>query len=141
VLAADCVPVGLIGPGAVAAAHAGWRGLAAGVIERSLVALHRLGGRQVAAWLGPCIRSCCYEFGAEDLAAWRARLGGTVVGRTAWGSDALDVPAAVAEVLRIAGVTRLTDAAPCTGCDPDYWSHRRRAEPERQGLVAWRRAS
>ena len=137
----DCAPVLLVADeGPFGVVHAGWRGLAAGVLERAVTALRRRGGRHVSAWLGPCIRPCCYEFGADELRHLGERWPAAVAGRTAWGTPALDVPAAVGAVLGSVGVDRLTDGAPCTGCDDDYWSHRRRGDVGRHGLVAWRAA-
>jgi len=66
VLVADCLPVILGTPGAVAALHAGWRGLAGGVLEEGVRALHELGGEgEIVAVIGPCARACCYEVGEE----------------------------------------------------------------------------
>ena len=70
---ADCLPVLFAAPGAVAAAHAGWRGLAAGVLESTLSALCDASGcaaHQVAAWLGPCIGPRRFEVGADVLQAF-----------------------------------------------------------------------
>ncbi|MBO0731516.1 MAG: polyphenol oxidase family protein, partial [Acidimicrobiaceae bacterium] len=76
VLTADCAPVALASPeGVVGVAHAGWRGLLAGVIEATVEAMRALGARRVDAVLGPCIRPACYAFGAEDLEIVAARLG------------------------------------------------------------------
>jgi len=72
---ADCMPVLLAAPGgrAVAAAHAGWRGLAGGVVETALAALCTAGRcepPQVAVWLGPCIGPRRFEVGADVLQAF-----------------------------------------------------------------------
>jgi polyphenol oxidase len=72
---ADCMPVLLAGPGgrAVAAAHAGWRGLAGGVVEAALAALctaARCEPSQVSVWLGPCIGPRRFEVGADVLQAF-----------------------------------------------------------------------
>src|SRR5882724_2191634 len=77
VLVADCLPVLMCGAGgrAVAAAHAGWRGLAAGVLENTLGALCEAAScapAEVAAWLGPCIGPRQFEVGADVLAAFAA---------------------------------------------------------------------
>jgi YfiH family protein len=74
VLTADCIPVVLGAEGAVAALHAGWRGLAAGVLDEGVVALRDVGGRgEIVAIVGPCAGACCYEVGEEVHAAFRAR--------------------------------------------------------------------
>ena len=68
VVTADCVPVLLAGARAIAAAHAGWRGLAAGVLPRTVERLVEAFGEQPAdlqAWIGPAIGPCCYEVSDE----------------------------------------------------------------------------
>ena len=75
VLVADCLPVLFAARqgGAVAAAHAGWRGLAAGVLEATLLALQQGAGvtpAEVVAWLGPCIGPRQFEVGADVLRAF-----------------------------------------------------------------------
>src|SRR5262245_45174612 len=67
---ADCVPVLLAAPGAVAAAHAGWRGTAKNAAGEAIAALRRLGADpgSVRAWIGPSIGPCCYEVGGEVAA-------------------------------------------------------------------------
>jgi len=73
VLAADCLPVALGCEGAVAMVHAGWRGLAAGVLEQGVLALRELAGdAPIVAIVGPCAGACCYEVGREVHAAKRA---------------------------------------------------------------------
>ncbi|MDL2338748.1 MAG: peptidoglycan editing factor PgeF [Pseudomonadota bacterium] len=70
---ADCMPVLFAAPGAVAAAHAGWRGLAAGILDTTLDALCLAAGcvpGQVEAWLGPCIGPRRFEVGADVLQAF-----------------------------------------------------------------------
>ena len=71
VLTADCIPVALGAQGAVAALHAGWRGLAGGVLEEGVRALRELGGSgDIVAVVGPCAGACCYEVGEEVHAAF-----------------------------------------------------------------------
>ena len=67
VFVADCLPVALAGPGGVAMIHCGWRGLAAGIVERGARAVGA-----AAAAIGPGIGPCCYEVGEEVLAAFAA---------------------------------------------------------------------
>lgn len=135
---ADCAPVVLLGDGVVGVAHAGWRGLEAGVVGATLAAMRALGAGEVRAHLGPCIHPCCYEFGAAELARVSAATGGAVRARTSAGALALDVPAAVRVELRRLGVELDESASVCTACRPDRsFSHRARAEPERQAAVAW----
>jgi YfiH family protein len=136
VQAADCAPVLLVGAGVIGVAHAGWRGLEAGVIEATAAAMADLGGAPERAVLGPCIRARCYEFGSADLDLVAARYGSSVRSTTAWGTLALDVPAGIAEACRRLRID-LADVGTCTACSPNHWSHRARGEAGRQALVAW----
>src|SRR5205085_1070207 len=94
VLTADCGPVALVAPGVVAAVHAGWRGLAAGVLEAAVGEVRQRTSGPVRAVLGPCIHPECYEFSPADLEPIAARLGPGVIGKTSGGEPALDVPRA-----------------------------------------------
>jgi purine-nucleoside/S-methyl-5'-thioadenosine phosphorylase / adenosine deaminase len=118
VLAADCLPIALAGEGRVAMVHAGWRGLAAGVVEHALA--HFPSPPNAA--LGPCIGACCYEVGPEVLEAFGAP-GPTV-----------DLRAIAAEKLERAGA-EVQHVDLCTSCNPDlFFSHRR--DGERTGRQA-----
>jgi len=125
VLTADCGPVALVAPGAVAAVHAGWRGIAAGVVEAAVGEVRRRSKGPIRAVLGPCIHPECYEFSPADLEPIAGRLGPEVIGRTSTGRPALDVPRAIRLALAGAGVTDLADVDVCTACSPDHFSHRR----------------
>jgi polyphenol oxidase len=140
VLTADCIPVVLGADGAVAALHAGWRGLAAGVLEEGVRALREVGGRgEIHALVGPCAGPCCYEVGEEVHAA----LGGVPIGdrrdrRSASNGRLIDLRAIARERLLAAGVARVQEVRACTICDERYFSHRREgARAGRQGAVAW----
>jgi YfiH family protein len=138
VLTADCAPIALASPeGVVAAVHAGWRGLEAGVVERAVTVMRSQGASEVVAALGPCIRPECYEFGAEDLDRLAHALGGEVRGETSEGRPALDLPAGVRVALDGAGVELVHDEAVCTSCSTQHYSHRARRELERQAVVVW----
>jgi len=134
----DCAPVALVAEsGRFGAAHAGWRGLEAGILARAVAVVRTRDGEAVRAVLGPCIHPCCYEFGGEDLARLVERFGPGVAGRTRGGAPALDVPAAVAAALREVGVD-LEDRSCCTGCGGPWFSHRARGERGRQVMAVWR---
>jgi copper oxidase (laccase) domain-containing protein len=92
----------------------------------------------IRAVLGPCIHPGCYEFGQAELDQLATRFGPSVRGRTAVGTPALDLPAAVRAALRAAGVDRLDQVERCTACDPRFFSHRARGDTGRQALVVWR---
>ncbi|MFV1991915.1 MAG: polyphenol oxidase family protein [Acidimicrobiales bacterium] len=134
---ADCAPVVLFSEGgAVGIAHAGWKGLAAGVLEATVSELRSLCAGEVTAVLGPCIHSCCYEFGAAELDLLSAHLGDAVVGTTRSGAPALDLVAGVRAVLNGQGVElRYVDDA-CTE-DPQLFSHRLRQQSERMVTCIW----
>jgi polyphenol oxidase len=134
----DCAPVVLVSDRAMVAVHAGWRGLAAGVID---VAAGALGpAANARAFLGPCIGPCCYEFGCDDLASVAQGLrvsAETLAGTTTWGTLSLDVPAAVTAALASHGIA-LDRSTQCTGCDSRYFSHRRRRDVERHVVAVWK---
>ena len=141
VWAADCAPIAFFGADGSSrvVAHGGWRGLASGVVDVAVDALESTNTHVAAAVLGPCIHSCCYEFGSADLDEVADGVGTTassVSGSTTWGTLSLDVPAAVAAALARRGV-ELDVVGTCTGCDRRFRSHWRRVDPERHALVAW----
>jgi YfiH family protein len=127
VVTADCLPVALAGSRGVAMAHAGWRGLAAGVLERAAEAVDAR-----AAAVGPGIGPCCYEVGDEVLGAFDG-LDGVASGRM------LDLTAVARALLGRAGIPEADAAAVCTSCNPDlFFSHRRDgATTGRQAGLAW----
>lgn len=138
---ADCAPLALFGANGTArvVAHAGWRGLANGVVDSAVDALEATGTTVAAAVLGPCIHACCYEFGDADLELVARGVGacpGEVTGSTEWGTRALDVPAAITAALARRDI-EVDLAGTCTGCDRRFRSYRRRAELERHALVTW----
>ncbi len=138
VVTADCAPVAFASPeGVIGVAHAGWRGLVAGVIEETVSAMRRLGARSVVAALGPCIHPECYAFGPAEMDAVAGRFGPTVRGETRHGDPALDIPAAVGVALGRAGADLVADAGICTACSADHWSWRARQDRERQATVVW----
>lgn len=130
---ADCVPVLFSDPtaGVVGAAHAGWRGLAARILERTLDAMGDLGATHISAVMGPHIRARCYEFGAAELDAVARIYGDDVRAATVSGSPALDLSEAVRVAMGWAGVP-VGDAGGCTACEPArYFSHRARRDDAR----------
>lgn len=132
---ADCAPLLLEGPHAIAVVHAGWRGLVAGVVEAAATVMADLGSAPTDAVLGPCIRPRCYEFAEPDLSVVADRYGPTVRSTTAWGTPALDVAAGVRVACERLGVA-LLDEGLCTACSPNHFSHRARGDAGRQALVA-----
>ncbi len=138
VLTADCCPVALATPeGLVAAVHAGWRGLVAGVIEATAQRLRTMGASEVVGVLGPCIHPASYAFSDADLAEVEALYGPSVRGHTASGGPALDLPAAVEAAFSRGGIRPLPGVGSCTAQSNRYFSHRARADGGRQALVVW----
>jgi hypothetical protein len=138
VVTADCAPVGLASPeGIFGIAHAGWRGLMAGVVETAVATMRSLGASEVSAALGPCIAPHAYRFSALDLEPVAARFGPGVVALDSEGFPALDLPAAVRAALGRAGATLVGDAQICTHCSPDHWSWRANGDKSRQASVVW----
>jgi len=122
---ADCAPVALWSDeGVIGVAHAGWRGLVAGVLPAVVTEMRRQGAGTVRGVLGPCIRVGSYRFSPEDLDRVASVLGEEVRGRTAGGDPALDMAAAVRSSLAAAGVTDLDDVGTDTADSPRLWSWR-----------------
>ena len=122
---ADCVPVLLASEERFGAVHAGWRGIAAGVVARAVASLPE---EKLVAWIGPAIGPCCYEVEAEVAAAVAAAAPGAPVVATpsARGRPRLDLVAAAEWQLRAAGVERVRSLDLCTRCHPEWlWSYRR----------------
>jgi YfiH family protein len=138
VLVADCLPVALSARGAVAMLHAGWRGLAAGVLERGVDALRELGGEgPIAAAIGPGAGVCCYEVG-EEVHAVFGDAQSEVFGAAHRQGRNLDLRALARERLLGAGVEDIQGVALCTICDRSLFSHRREGvRAGRQAGVAW----
>lgn len=128
VFVADCLPVALYGPGGLALVHAGWRGLAGGILGAAVAAV----GADRAA-IGPGIGPCCYEVGEEVLGAFAGLGEGIAEGRM------LDLPEVARRLLAEAGVERVESAGLCTSCEEQlFFSHRRdQGRTGRQAGIAW----
>lgn len=136
VLTADCLPVvlALEDGAAVAVVHAGWRGLARGIVERGAT---RLGDpARVVAWIGPAICAACYEvdapvrdsFYGDDHAHFHP---------TRPGHWQFDLAGCAAARLRRSGVARVSQSGLCTACDTRFYSHRRDGRTGRIATLAW----
>jgi YfiH family protein len=129
---ADCLTAALVASGGerLAVVHAGWRGLAAGVLE---AAAERV-GRGYTAVVGPGAGACCYVVGEDVAGQLRSRFGDDVVtaGRA-------DLAACARRALERAGASEVTVAGLCTICDPQrFHSHRRDgAGSGRQAVIAY----
>jgi YfiH family protein len=126
VVTADCLPIALVrteGTPTIALVHAGWRGLADGVVENAVDALDG----PVAAVVGPGIGACCYEVGPEVAVRFGER------------GPTLDLRAVAERALQRAGVDEVAQVDLCTSCDAErFFSHRRdRGLTGRQGALAY----
>jgi polyphenol oxidase len=146
VITADCAPIVIWSPdGVIGVAHAGWRGLVAGVVEATVKAVRERSAdpHSLQAALGPSIGPCCYEFGIDELALVSKVYGESVRSVTTEGSLALDMRAGVlaaldrsdVEFARHLGGPDDPYRAACTACGPGWFSWRRNQDSGRQALV------
>jgi YfiH family protein len=122
VLTADCLPIAVSAGRAAAILHAGWRGLAGGVVGAGVAALRELAGSErLSAAIGPGAGPCCYEV-SQEVHERFAPLAGI-----ARRGNNLDLKAVARHQLTEAGVERVHDIGLCTICaDPSlFFSHRR----------------
>lgn len=141
---ADCLPVLFCdAAGAVVgAAHAGWRGLAGGVLENTVEAMHSAGARDLMAWLGPAIGPRSFEVGSEVRQAFEARLPDAatafVASNTAPGKYLADLYLLARLALRRCGVDAIYGGGRCTVEEPaDFYSYRRDRVTGRMASVIW----
>ncbi len=138
VAAADCIPLVVSAGDRLAAIHAGWRGIVAGVVTAALDQLDRPGG-DLEAWIGPAIGPCCYEVGPEVARQVAAASAPEVAVRGRRERPHLDLRQAVELQLAAAGVERATHLALCTRCSAELlWSYRRQGRGAgRNFAFAW----
>lgn len=150
VMTADCLPVlfcdraGTV----VAAAHAGWRGLAGGVLGRTVAAMRAAGAGEILAWLGPAIGPSQFEVGADVLEAFLAGASdaqGRQQVQSAFrakpgqaGKYLSDIYALARHMLRGDGVERVAGGEYCTVTDASrFYSYRRDGVTGRQASLVW----
>ena len=142
---ADCLPVLLAdqaGRG-VAIAHAGWRGLAAGVIQQTVDALRaRLAdpAADLVAWLGPAIGPAHFAVRGDVLDAMQQKLpsAAAAFNTAADGTLRADLARLAVQALAQRGVTAVQQAQACTYADPRrYYSYRRDRVTGRQAALIW----
>ena len=142
ILTADCLPIVLATQSGdkVAAAHAGWRGLAAGVIEATVKALETH-GRDLVAWLGPAIGARHFEVGTEVREAFLKAdpAAAAAFEPNARGRFLADLPQLARRRLENLGVSRIYGGGECTFAQAErYYSHRREGITGRQATLIWR---
>ena len=139
---ADCLPVLFAAPGGrgVGAAHAGWRGLAAGVLEATVQALCAAAGceaHELQAWLGACIGPQRFEVGPDVVDAFGAD-GSARFAPHAAGKWLADLPGLARDRLQAAGVGSISGGAWCTVSDASrFFSYRRDRVTGRMAALVW----
>jgi len=147
IMTADCLPVVLAGMDgrALGMAHAGWRGLAAGVLENTLEALRRRAAPGTAwrAWIGPAISQPHFEVGEDVFSAFvdqDAEAAQCFTPRGRPGKWLADLPALACRRLQRAGVARVELSGECSYAQADkYYSYRRASPTGRMATLAWLR--
>lgn len=133
VTVADCVPIYLAAEGrAVALLHAGWRGVAGGMLETGVAALverARVSPSSVALHTGVAICGTCYEVGPEVVAA--------VTGRAAAGKERLDLRGQLAARAEALGIREVSSSPWCTSCHHDRFYSHRASGGDASRLIGW----
>ena len=142
IMIADCLPVLLTdrSGSVVAAAHAGWRGLAAGVVEATVQAMD-VAPSEVLAYLGPCIGPAAFEVGADVYEAFISRdpLAQCAFKPLRPGKWLADLRELTRQALARAGASLVHGAACCTYADPQrFFSYRRDRATGRMAALIWR---
>lgn len=142
IMVADCLPVLFASRDGtrIAAAHAGWRGLAAGVLEHTVAALG-VPGEELTAWLGPAISRAHFEVGEDVRAAFtRDDVGAeTFFAPNAAGKWLADLPGLARRRLSALGVQDTHGGEWCTFADrARFFSHRRDGKGGRMAALIWR---
>ena len=132
---ADCMPVLFAGQGVVAAAHAGWRGLAAGVLEATIDAM-RAAPDSLQAWMGPAIGPRVYEVGEDVRAAFPHHE--YAFQPTRAGHWLLDLYAVARSKLEAKGITQIQGGGFCTYTERErFFSYRRDRDSRRMAALIW----
>jgi len=134
ILVADCLPILICSSDGreIAAVHAGWRGLANGIIANAVQSFE---SRELTAWLGPAIGPCHYEVDEKVRSCFDSDTGFTVVDATHW---MFDLAAVARQQLQKSGVDQIQASSICTACDSRFYSFRRDGETGRFAAVIWR---
>jgi len=138
IMVADCLPILLASADGreIAAVHAGWKGLAAGVIKAALACFS--GMSPVSAWLGPCISARHYEVGEDVRGCFTGREGGCFQPGRSQSRWWLDMPALASIQLTGAGVREIAVSGLCTYADSTrFYSYRREGKTGRIGVFIW----
>ena len=132
---ADCVPITMYDGSSFVAVHAGWRGLASGVIGAAANMFRRTKCNPRAI-IGPHIKVGEYEFGNSDLKRLGEQFGMHLIGTTAAGFPALDLSSWVFSELEKSGIQVDYNVDRCTSADERYFSHRGSGDIGRMAMLA-----
>lgn len=130
VFTADCFGLVLHAQGAVGVAHAGWRGVSAGVVGAIQRQMSDAGYQPLRAEVGPGIGPCCFEVGSEVVSLY-----GDFAAATNWDTPSVDLARAISIEL---SDLDLWFAGGCTMHDAGWFSHRTDATPKRLATIGWR---
>ena len=153
ILTADCLPVLFcdVEGRVVGAAHAGWRGLVGGVLERTVARMRDAGASEIIAWLGPAIGPQKFEVGADVLAAFinsaQARKASTKILQQITsafipiiespGKYLADIYSLARIILSEVDVRRVSGGSACTVTDQQFYSYRRNKVTGRMASLIW----
>lgn len=118
VLTADCIPIVLFNNNELAVIHAGWRGLLSGIVENGFSLFKN---KKVKAFIGPFIKSCCYEFKLDDIKSLNISERFITISN---GKTCLDLNLILLEKLKKLGVDVCYKIDECTKCGTNYFSYR-----------------
>jgi YfiH family protein len=127
---ADCIPLLLYDPEheVIAAIHAGWKGMAAGIIEKALADMctnFHSNLPEIQAWIGPAARKCCYQVSLEVIEACKAPPEAICKNNNTLYLDLIETTVYRLQKAGLASHSITTEGAECTICSPHYNSHRR----------------
>lgn len=141
VLTADCLPVLFSNASGtvVAAAHAGWRGLASGILQETVSAMRESTGDDILAWMGPAIGPAQFEVGSDVLAAFsQLNASHCFIPGKASGKYFADIYSLAKQALTEVGVFQVGGGEHCTFTESDkFYSYRREARTGRMASVIW----
>ena len=136
VMVADCIPLLISSNEVVAAVHVGRRGLLNSVTSLTIALMREMGASAMTAIIGPAICGSCYEVSPEIFAEVTNAYP-SAISRTPHGSPALDLPAALRQILKEEGISSIIDESSCTVEDQNLFSYRRDGVTGRQvGLIS-----
>jgi YfiH family protein len=144
ILTADCLPVLFADEGGkvVGAAHAGWRGLAGGVLGTTVAAMRAAGAGAITAWMGPAIGASAFEVGTDVLDSFSAALPGAASAFQPYPGRPdkylADMFALARMMLARDGVTNIHGGHHCTATERErFYSYRRDGVTGRQASLIW----